>query len=131
MSTSYKPDGHSSVSPYLVADNPAGLVSFLEEVFAAQRVTVQDDAEGELEYAELRIDDSLIMVDRTDVGLPKRESVIHVYVEDVDNTHDRALEADAVSINAPKQLEGDPYRRAIFLGPEENIWAIASTDPDG
>ena len=35
---SYKPEGHTSVAPYLVVRDPPGTIAFLQRVFGAQKL---------------------------------------------------------------------------------------------
>jgi PhnB protein len=39
MSVAYKPDGHNTVSPYLVVDGAAGTIDFLRRVLDAVELT--------------------------------------------------------------------------------------------
>lgn len=38
MTTSYKPDGYQSVSPYLIVDGASAAIVFLTRVFNAQEI---------------------------------------------------------------------------------------------
>ncbi len=51
---------------------------------------------------------------------------LHVYVPDVDASYQRALEAGGLSVEEPKQSEGDPDRRAGVKDPAGNTWWIAT-----
>lgn len=39
------PEGHHSVTPYLVVENPAGLIEFLEQAFGAGASSVTEPAD--------------------------------------------------------------------------------------
>jgi uncharacterized glyoxalase superfamily protein PhnB len=112
------PDGWHSVTPRLVVHDPALLVRFLKSTF---------DADGE--YAakapsQMKIGDSIVMVSA--VG-PRdaNPSFLYVYVDDVDATYRRALQAGAASIEEPQDV---PYgdRRAMVKDPCGNDWQIAT-----
>ena len=76
-------------------------------------------------HAEVRIDDSVLMIGGVgDEGEPT-VSNIHVYVTDVDSTYQKALSAGGSSIQAPVQ-KNDPDRRAGVRGPGGNNWWIAT-----
>ncbi len=49
-----------------------------------------------------------------------------VYVPDVDASYQRAPEAGGLSVDEPKQREGDPDRRAGVKDPAGNTWWIAT-----
>jgi len=110
--------GFHSVTPRLVCDDPLGLVTFLQRVF---------DATGELPEdspAEMEIGDSIVMVSRTGPRAATN-SFLYVYVDDVDATFRRALDAGATCIEEPAEMPwGD--RRAMVADPYGNDWQIAS-----
>jgi uncharacterized glyoxalase superfamily protein PhnB len=112
------PDGWHSVTPRLVAHDPARLVRFLQDAFGAR---------GEFNQSapsQMRIGDSIVMV--SGVG-PRAatKSFLYLYVEDADATYKRALKAGASSIEAPRDV---PYgdRRAMIKDPCGNDWQIAT-----
>jgi PhnB protein len=114
----WKPEGWHSVTPRLVATDPARLVAFLKDAF---------DAIGDLTNlmpSQLRIGDSIVMVS----GAGPREvtsSFLYLYVEDAESTYQRALKAGATSIEEPADMPwGD--RRAMIEDPEGNVWQIAT-----
>lgn len=112
------PEGWHSVTPRLVVHDPAGLVQFLKGAFGAS---------GEFATTApslMRIGDSIIMVS----GVGPREATpafLHLYVDDVDATYRRALQAGAVSLEEPHVV---PYgdRRAMVEDPYGNDWQIAT-----
>jgi uncharacterized glyoxalase superfamily protein PhnB len=110
-------DGYHTVTPRLVVDDVAAQVEFLRQVF---------DARGEVEPgrpAELRIGDSLVMVS-SGAERERFPGFLYVYVDDADQTYERALAAGAVSVEAPLDT---PYgdRRAMVRDPLGNLFQIA------
>jgi PhnB protein len=112
------PDGWHSVTPRLVVHDPALLVRFLKSTF---------DADGE--YAakapsQMKIGDSIVMVSAVGAR-DANPSFLYVYVDDVDATYRRALQAGAASIEEPQDV---PYgdRRAMVKDPCGNDWQIAT-----
>ena len=101
MDLTYKPAGYSSVSPYLIVDGATDTIAFLRTVFDAVELRRVELDNGKLRHAELRLDDTVIMLgDRTDSS-PSVPAHVHVYVSDVDATYQRALQAGATSIQEP------------------------------
>jgi PhnB protein len=47
---------------------------------------------------------------------------LHVYAPDVDASNRRALDAGGLSVDEPKQREGDPDRRGGVNDPAGNTW---------
>jgi uncharacterized glyoxalase superfamily protein PhnB len=112
------PDGWHSVTPRLVVHDPALLVRFLKSTF---------DADGE--YAakapsQMKIGDSIVMLSAVGAR-DANPSFLYVYVDDVDATYRRALQAGAASIEEPQDV---PYgdRRAMVKDPCGNDWQIAT-----
>jgi uncharacterized glyoxalase superfamily protein PhnB len=112
------PKGWHSVTPRLVARDPATLVKFLKRAFAAT-----GDFRTEMPSV-IRIGDSLVMV--SGVGPRKAmPALLYLYVDDIDATYQRALKAGAVSLEEPQDM---PYgdRRCMVKDPGGNIWQIAT-----
>jgi PhnB protein len=116
------PEGWHSITPRIVVHDTAKLVEFLKQAF---------DATGDFRTdipSVIRIGDSIVMV--SSVG--PREAMpafLYLYVDDIDATYKRALEAGAVSLEEPQDL---PYgdRRGMVEDPCGNIWQIATHQPD-
>jgi PhnB protein len=110
---SHKPDGYSSVSPYLIVAGAAATIDFLKAVFGAVELRRFPDPSGKLMHAEVRIDDTVIMLaDGTD-GWPPVAGHVHVYVRDVDETYRGALAAGATSVQQPVKKEDEDKRGGV------------------
>ena len=112
------PEGWHSVTPRLVVSDPALLVEFLKQAFAAAGDLLTERP------SVMQIGDSLVMV--SSVG--PRETMpafLYVYVDDIDATYKRALQAGAVSLEEPWDT---PYgdRRGMVRDPCGNVWQIAT-----
>jgi hypothetical protein len=62
MSVPYKPETYTSAAPYLVVDGAARTIDFLERVFGAERLRRYDLPNGKVLHAEVRLDDTVIML---------------------------------------------------------------------
>ena len=91
MSPSYKPNNYSTVSPYLIVNGASGTINFLKRVFGAIELRRFPDAAGKLMHAEVRIDDTVVMIADDAEGWPPIPSHVHVYVTDVDATYPAPL----------------------------------------
>jgi PhnB protein len=117
--TKFKPDGWRTVTPRIVVNDVGGLAEFLRIVFGAV---------GELRFGaptEMRIGDCVVMISD---GGGVREAIpgfLYVYVEDADETYQRAIAAGAEPIERPADM---PYgdRRAMVRDPWANLWQIAT-----
>jgi len=109
--------GYHSVTPRIVVADVEAQVEFLRVVFDAS----VDVSPGR--PAEVHIGDSLIMV----TPATERElfaAFLYIYVEDAEQTYQRALAACAISLEAPLDM---PYgdRRAMVRDPFGNVIQIA------
>jgi PhnB protein len=125
MSSSFKPDGYSTVSPYLIADGAQKVIDFLKQTFGATELRRHDAPDGSIGHAEVRVGDTVVMVADALKDWPAVPSHIHVYVEDVDATFDRGIGAGGVSVQRPEQ-KGDPDRRGGVKDPTGNTWWVAT-----
>jgi len=115
----FRPEGWPTVIPRLLTNDVVGLVNFLRTTFHAR---------GEVREGvptEVRIGDSIIMVSDGGGVREPLAGFLHVYVEDADAVYRMAIDAGAVSIEAPADM---PYgdRRAMVQDAWGNIWQIAT-----
>jgi PhnB protein len=113
MSISYKPNNYSTVSPYLIVDGASATIDFLKRVFGAVELRRFPDAAGKLLHAEVRIEDTVVMIADGGDGWPPVPSYVHAYVSDVDVTYRRALAAGATSVQEPVKKEDEDKRGGV------------------
>ena len=113
MSGAHKPEGYNSVSPYLIVDGAARTIEFLQRTFGAVELRRFPDPSGKVVHAEVRIDDTVVMLADSAEGWPPVPSHVHVYVPDVDAIYKRALEAGASSIQEPVKKEDEDKRSGV------------------
>jgi PhnB protein len=121
-----KPDGYSTVSPYLVVSGAQRVIDFLTETFDATPLRRYDMPDGSIMHAEVRIGDTVVMLGDAGGEWPPVPSFLHVYVDDVDATYRRALAAGGVSVQEPQRKGDDPDRRGGVKDPGGNTWWIAT-----
>lgn len=113
MAESYKPAGYTSVAPYLIVDGAARTIDFLSRVFGAEELRRFPAPDGTVMHAEVRIGDTVVMLTDGAEGWPPVPSHVHVYVEDVDATYRRALDAGAESAQEPVQKDDEDKRGGV------------------
>jgi PhnB protein len=126
MSGQSKPQGYTSLSPYLVVHGAQKVIDFLKQTFDATELRRYDMPDGSIMHAEVRVDDTVVMIADGGGEWPPFPSWLHVYVSDVDATYARALKAGGVSVQAPERKEADPDRRGGVKDPGGNTWWIAT-----
>lgn len=123
--TAYKPDGYTSVSPYLIVNGAEVTITFLREVFGAEPLRRFPTEDGSLMHAEVRLDDTVVMLADSAPEWPPLNAHVHVYVAEVDDAYQRALAAGASSVQEPVQRE-DEDKRCGVLDPGGTTWWIST-----
>ncbi len=122
------PKGYHTVTPYLVAQNAAALIDFVKQTFGAVENFRSIGSAGGI-HAEVRLGDSMMMIGGGAPELSWRgegiRTPLHVYVEDVDAVHSRALEAGAVAIQPPADHDYGE-RSGSVRDAAGNHWYIAT-----
>lgn len=126
--TAFKPDGYNAASPYLIVKSADATIEFLQQVFAGQPLRRLNREDGSVMHAEVRLDDTVIMMGEAVENWPAVNSHVHVYVPDVDTTYQKALAAGGTSIMEPAQKSTDDDKRGGVLDPNGISWWIA-TEP--
>lgn len=126
MKTDFKPDGYNCVSPYFIVDDPQRFIDFLKIVFDGELTRFFKKDDGQINHAEVKIMDSIIMLSGTTEDYPSNKLLLHVYVPDVDQVYEKALKAGCQGIEAPKVKEEDPDKRGMFKDYGGNTWAMGT-----
>lgn len=123
---SWKPDSYPSMSPYLICPDAEGLIDFLGAAFDAQLLRRFDHSDGSLMHAELRIDDSVVMIGGAATEAAGTPAHIHLYVEDAPAAFRRAVAAGATVVQEPVRKSEDDNLRAGVRDPYGTIWWVAT-----
>jgi uncharacterized glyoxalase superfamily protein PhnB len=121
----WKPEGHSAVSPYLVVQRAEDTIAFLRAAFGAELILRHERPGGGVMHAELRIDDSVVMLGEAMDGFPASPCHVHVYVPDVDSAFGKAIVAGGEPVQEPEQ-KGDADKRGGVRDPSGITWWIAT-----
>lgn len=125
MSSPHKPANYTSLSPYLIVSGANATIDFLAKVFDAVELRRFAGDAGTIKHAEVRIDDSVVMLADSQEGWPPVPSHVHVYVSDVDVTYKRALDAGGTSVQEPMQKD-DADKRGGVTDAGGTTWWIAT-----
>ena len=131
------PEGYHSVTPYLCIKGAAAAIEFYKKAFGAKEL-VRMAAPGEkIGHAEIQIGDSHVMLadEFPEMGFLSPQSVggspvmMHLYVEDVDATANKAVAAGAkVMKPVEDQFYGD--RSGQFQDPFGHKWYVSTHKED-
>ena len=132
-STKGVPEGASAVIPRLFCRDPSAEIEFCRRTFGAVELTQRPGADGKLAHALITIGPAMLMIESEWPGIANRAPsldgsspvVLYVYVENVDDTIDRAATAGGkVLMPAQNQFWGD--RTAWLMDPSGHVWTIAT-----
>ena len=120
----YIPEGYGTVFPYMVVDGADRLVEFLTRVFDAELAGKTVLPDGRAANVRVRVGTSTFMISEASEQMRAMPAAYYVYVEDVDRTYARALDAGAHSVFEPADM---PYqdRQAGVSDPAGNLWWIS------
>lgn len=126
METLFKPSGYNSVSPYFVVNGAQELIDLMKHIFNATELRRYDRPDGTIMHAEVRIDDSVIMIGDSSGEFPPLPWIIHIYVPNVDEIYKNAVEYGCEIVEEPREREGDPDRRGTFKDFAGNMWSVST-----
>ncbi|WP_196258439.1 VOC family protein [Pelagibacterium limicola] len=99
----YKPQGYTDVTPWIISQDTAGLMDFLNRAFGAEELSRLADEDGVIGHAEMRIGDAIVMMfDMPD--WPKMPAFLRLYVEDAEKVFNRAVAAGAMPVTRVTHL---------------------------
>jgi len=127
MNKTFKPEGYPSISPYLIVDGADDTIQFLIKTFGATEIRrfPNENEDGSVNHAEVRLDDGVLMVADRNPSWPERPANIHIYVEDVDATYELALANGGESVQEPVQKD-DHDKRGGVKDAGGTTWWIAT-----
>jgi uncharacterized glyoxalase superfamily protein PhnB len=119
----FRRENFHTVTPYFTVHKPADLVDFVTKAFGAVEHFRTTGSAGGM-HAEVSIGDSLVMIGGAEHIEPK-PAAIHLYVPDVDQAYERALQAGAKSL---MPVADQPYgeRSGGVEDVHGNRWYIAT-----
>jgi len=122
------PEGYHTVTPYLNVEGASDFIAFLKKAFGAEERVRMPGPDGKIMHAELKIGDSMLLVNDATMGPPTKASV-HLYVNDADALFKQASGAGAqVVMPIGDQFWGDRY--GVVSDRWGNRWGIATHKED-
>ncbi len=119
------PEGYHTVTPYITVDNAGAVIDFLKKAFDAQESFAMRDDKGNVQHAEVKVGNSIVMLGSSHDQWKARPANFYVYVEDCDAVYKQALAAGGTSLSEPQtQFYGD--RHGGVTDSQGNNWWIAT-----
>jgi PhnB protein len=98
------PDGCTTVTPWIISKDTAGVIEFLEQAFGAEELARVRVADGSIGHAEVRIGDAVVMLFDGRPEWPATPCFLRLYLPDGDAAFDRALQAGAEAVTRMTEL---------------------------
>jgi PhnB protein len=119
------PEGYTTVTPWIISRDTAGLLDFVRQSFDAVELARVLREDGTIGHAEFRIGDAIVMGFDAMPDWPETPAFMRLYVEDADETFRRAVAAGATPVTEVTHLFwGDRIGRV--RDPIGNVWWIQS-----
>jgi PhnB protein len=130
------PEGHHTVTPYLVIKGAAEAIEFYKKAFGAKEINRMPGPTGAVMHAELKIGDSMVYLSEEFPGMTKSPKTlggspvgIHIYTENVDAAFNKAVAAGATVKNALMDMFwGDRFGK--LTDPYGHEWSLAEHKED-
>ena len=125
------PEGFHSITPYLTVKRAASAISFYERALDASERSRMTTPEGSIANAEIVIGDSAILIRDETLDVPGPDTLgntsvmIHLYVDDVDMTSSRAVDA-GMEVLLPVEDRFYGGRSGRFKDPYGHVWIIST-----
>jgi PhnB protein len=132
------PRGFHTVTPSLVVRNAAQAIDFYKKALGAKELMRMPTPDGKIGHAELQLGDSIIFVsdEFPNMGVSKSPQTLggctgtlNLYVEDVDKTFQRAVDAGGkTAMPVADMFWGDRY--GTFIDPFGHTWGVGTHKED-
>src|SRR5512134_3180209 len=127
------PERMRAVTPHLVCAGAADAIEFYKKAFGAVEAARLPDPQGKIAHAMIRIGDSNVMLvdEFPEMGAVSPKALkgspvtLHLYVENVDATVERAVKAGAkITMPVADMFWGDRYGKLV--DPFGHHWSVAT-----
>jgi uncharacterized glyoxalase superfamily protein PhnB len=100
------PDGYTTVTPWMISKDTAGLIDFLKRAFGAEELARVENPNGPgIGHAEVRIGDAVVMMfDVLSPEWPYTPAFLRLYLPDGDAAYQRAVDAGATPLHRMTEM---------------------------
>ncbi len=125
MAVKAVPDGYHTVTPYIVVQDPPGLIDYIASALDGKERLRMADEDGAIMHAEVEIGDSVVMIGGASDEFPPKTAMLYIYTPDVDALYKQAMQAGGESLREPEdQAYSD--RSAAVRDAWGNEWWLAT-----
>lgn len=123
------PKGFTTLFPYIFAEDADPYVDFLVAGLGGEIVGIHRSDDGIVLNAQVRFNDTTIMVSESRGERPKTQGTFYLYVEDADAAMSRAVAAGGEQVMPATDM---PYgdRQGGIKDAQGNIWWISQHRAD-
>jgi PhnB protein len=127
------PEGYHTLTPYLAVADATEAIEFYQRAFGAKERSRMPGPDGKIAHAELQIGDAVLMLSdpfpQSSTKPPKElggtSCSIFVYVDNIDELFQQAIDAGATSTMDPDDMFwGDRF--GSLMDPFGHSWSIAT-----
>ena len=118
------PEYLHTVTVYFHPIGAQRFIDFLANAFGGEELLRTDPGDGFIAHAKVRLGESVIELGEARWPSQPLPTALYLFVEDVDETYRRALEAGSESMMEPTDQPG-AGRMAWVKDPFENVWYLA------
>ena len=119
------PANMRTVNPYLLVEQAAEVIQFIETVLGGTTRMRMDRPDGSLGHAEIEVGDALLMLGSPTEPFGPQPASLFVYVEDSDAAHAAAVAFGCSSEMAPMTMPHAGVRYGAARDAGGNLWWIA------
>jgi uncharacterized glyoxalase superfamily protein PhnB len=124
IGSSHIPEGMKPVTPFLHPIGAPALIDFMKEAFLAEEVSREQSPAGVIHHAVVRIGGSMIEMGEAHGDAQPMPPALFMYVENVEESYERALKAGATSLQEPST---QAYGRTAWVQDAwGNVWYLTA-----
>jgi uncharacterized glyoxalase superfamily protein PhnB len=96
--TSYRPEGYTTVTPWIIGHDTAGLMDWLTRAFNAKEISRLVGPDNRIGHAEMHLGDAIVMMFDSKPEWPRTPAFLRLYVEDADASFAQAVAAGGEAV---------------------------------
>ncbi|MCI5081614.1 MAG: VOC family protein [Saprospiraceae bacterium] len=118
-------ENNNRMMPICLVPDAEKFMTFLKELFGAEELMRVPAENGTIQHAQMRIDDSVLMLGEATKEFGAHTCMMYIYVDDTDATFKQAIDMGCKSVMEPYE-EAYGARSAGFEDAFGNTWWLAT-----